>query len=495
MFKLGFGLNFSSVRRSRSFFERFPQYANSTFVIDDFNNGFVSREAVPLVYPDASFVIDRPARLRSALPFDSQITRSTLQDFVTINGGTVARNTARWNFDSTGTLIQVPANTVAQDFNPVTLAYRGIPIEPARTNQIRNTAFSGGSNGVVGSGGSFPTNMAWQPSSSNMSVERIGTGTEFGMPFIDLRIFGTHSGSTVAVVEFEQNNVVAASSGQTWTSSLYFRRIANPGASLNPSVGLSRHNNGTYSGKYVSSAPTFDNVLRRHSITVTLDTSTPNDRNVVTAFTHIRPRVEFLSVAAGTVVDFTVRLYVPQLELGAYTTSPILTTGSAVTRAADSIRFPLNTGWFRHNAGTVVIEFTPYALEMDRNIVSIVNSDTLFTTGSIRFRTAPSNGEFTGYRVVDNLGNVSFNGNIGSTPLAAGVIRRSAFVFAPNDFVACTNGVVSAASTSGQLPTMPEMRIGVANSQASGQPPGFHLRRLVFYPSRLPDATLQSLTT
>jgi hypothetical protein len=35
-------------------------------------------------------------------------------------------------------------------------------------------------------------------------------------------------------------------------------------------------------------------------------------------------------------VDFTIRLYAPQLELGAFATSPIITTGAAGTRGVDT---------------------------------------------------------------------------------------------------------------------------------------------------------------
>jgi hypothetical protein len=62
-----------------------------------------------------------------------------------------------------------------------------------------------------------------------------------------------------------------------------------------------------------------------------------------------------VSIASGVAVDFTFRFAAPQLELGAFPTSYIPTTGAAATRAADvaSISGSNFSSWYRQDEGTV----------------------------------------------------------------------------------------------------------------------------------------------
>lgn len=70
------------------------------------------------------------------------------------------RTTAGWCFDATGTLVQVPADTPRFDYDPATLACRGLLLEETRTNSVRNPRAEGATPGVVGAGGVLPTNWA-----------------------------------------------------------------------------------------------------------------------------------------------------------------------------------------------------------------------------------------------------------------------------------------------------------------------------------------------
>ena len=60
------------------------------------------------------------------------------------------RTSAGWSFNATGTLAQVAADVPRFDYNPATLACRGLLLEEARTNGIRNPRAEGATPGTPG---------------------------------------------------------------------------------------------------------------------------------------------------------------------------------------------------------------------------------------------------------------------------------------------------------------------------------------------------------
>lgn len=63
--------------------------------------------------------------------------------------------------------------------------------------------------------------------------------------------------------------------------------------------------------------------------------------------------MRFLITPSATAWDFTLRFGLPQLELGSFATSPIRTSGTTVTRAADRLTYGLaaNAPWFQSSSG------------------------------------------------------------------------------------------------------------------------------------------------
>jgi hypothetical protein len=63
-----------------------------------------------------------------------------------------------------------------------------------------------------------------------------------------------------------------------------------------------------------------------------------------------------------------------------------------------------------------------------------------------------------------------------------------------NDFQAARDGVLGVAVTSGNVPiNMTTMNIGTSN--VTGGIINGYIRRITYYPRRLPDATLQQITS
>ncbi|TPG59150.1 hypothetical protein EAH89_07340 [Roseomonas nepalensis] len=65
-------------------------------------------------------------------------------------------------------------------------------VEGARTNVVLNSRFGGAVNGIVGSGGVFPSGFGF---SGTATREIVGSGVEDGLPYVDLRVAGDTAAS------------------------------------------------------------------------------------------------------------------------------------------------------------------------------------------------------------------------------------------------------------------------------------------------------------
>lgn len=211
-------------------------------------------------------------------------------------------------------------------------------IEPvARTNEIRNPRCEGAVVGVVGSGGSLPTH--WTSFGAGLTIEVTGTDTEDGLPFVDVRLYGTPTSTTGALIGLDGGNHASAAAGQAWTGSLFARLVGGDlsGVSM-VQIEMSERDAGggavqTHRGTItVTGLPRLS--VARHSYTATLAGAT-------TAAVRALLRV---SVTQGVPVDLTLRIAGPQLERGAYPTSLILPpvgAPAASTRAAETMYLDL----------------------------------------------------------------------------------------------------------------------------------------------------------
>jgi hypothetical protein len=176
-----------------------------------------------------------------------------------------------------------------------------------------------------------------------------------------------------------------------------------------------------------------------------------------------------------------------QLEAGSFATSYIPTTTAAATRAADVAVVSSLAGWWSASQGTFVAEYTrPFASGSAAYLGRVFsmydpnNEIAIYSNG-------PAGDEF---RV--------FNNNVGQAQLAFGASSANSRVklagaFAANDFAATMNAVTPTTYSVGTVPTASAMYIG--NRQAGDRSHNGWIRRIAFYPTRLPNATLQVLTS
>lgn len=190
--------------------------------------------------------------------------------------------------------------------------------------------------------------------------------------------------------------------------------------------------------------------------------------------------------SVATAGDF-LYAYGAQLEAGAFATSYIPTVGSQVTRAADSASITTLTPWYNSAAGTL---FASVSYEAAAN-------------GPVGdYNVSISDGTISNIILIGSAGSVScqlisggvssYNQGVGTRP-AIGVVQKTAFAYSAVDANQAVNGTLGTTDTTTVVPSaVTKLSIG-SRGDNSGYLNGW-VNTLNYYPTRLPNATLQGLT-
>lgn len=412
-------------------------------------------------------------------------TSATISDTLAARGFTFTRSGATaTRVNSSGVLETVAANTLRIDHDPTTLACLGGLFEEASTNAIRNSTMVGA---AAGSPGTLPTNWTFS-TQAGVTASVVATGTENGIAYVECRFVGTASTAGELRVSFEANTHVAASSGQSWTESAYFA-LANgsvpSGRTFNIAI-VERNSGGSIivANQSTNIATSLASTLRRFSLSVA-------SINASTAFVH--PYFACY-VGVGAVVDFTIRIGAPQLEQKAFATSYIPTAGAAVTRQLDALTLSdLTRIGYSASAGTLVAQGVINGQSASvYPALAALGMGASATDEIVLFR----NGSNNRFAVETKVGGV-VQLNPSSLPaVAVGTAYKTAAAWAVNDAAHTTSGAAPATDTSGSLSTIIDrMSIGGYQARGGGTSGAQTISRIEYYPRRLSNAELQSITT
>ena len=384
---------------------------------------------------------------------------SSFAAFNSSANGIFTRSTSKTCFDSNGLLTTVPVNTIAVDYDPITKIRRGLRLEGSGTNRCPNSLATGA---VYGSPGTMPTGWAILLA-GGLSREIIAPQIKNGVSCIGIRIFGTPSATTICTIQ--PDNAEAQVAGSTWTNSIFLGADNYPVAWGNV---LLRANNEVAGTPIV---PTSN--VERYS----------NTRTITGASARLTLR--FSANDTVTPVDFTFWLALPQREEGSLITSPIPTSGTALTRATDS--YYLNTaGWLNPDEGTIFVDYT---MDGNNDILSfaLMRASGGLTGGSIYQQT---NSNVTTQSYKD--GAVQGGHNLGTS--IVGQRNRLAVSFKTGEFKAVRDGTAVTTRTDFVMPTdLAQLWIGNRNGLANPLYGWFH--SFTYFPKALTDAELQALTT
>jgi hypothetical protein len=375
---------------------------------------------------------------------------------------------------SDGLVKSATTNEARFDHNPTTGESLGLLVEEARTNSIRNNT---GVGAVAGVPGTLPTNWTIGGSGiGTLTQQVVAIGSLGSLSYIDVRYSGTTS-TTGFIFAFEPSTSVAALTGQAWTQSTYLALIAGSISNIN----ALRHDvvertviGGTVLQNFSSDfKSTLTANLTRSIYSVVLS------GGATTAYAQ--PSIEF-SFASGVAIDFTIRIGLPQLELGSFATSACPTTTATVTRAADvaSITGTAFSSWANNNEGTIFSDSSIIASQIKTQAVWELSGGTIVS--SLRQPQGTAN---------------QFRAIIGGT-----------FTASPGTGGSLTTGVTLAAvaysGTAGRLQVgsvgvdatssaLDATSLSIGSLAGSSQLNG-RIKRLTFWPVRLANTVLQAIT-
>lgn len=350
---------------------------------------------------------------------------------------TITRSTATATYiDANRVLQTAAANTARFDHDPVTGAIRGLLIEAGATNLMLYSRDC--------------TQAAWN-TVTNMTALKDQTGIDAAATSAS-SLLATNTNAVIT------QSITSASATRTFSA--YVKRLVGTG-----------------------------------TVSITVDGSAYTDvtsslvlnewvRVSVTQAAVTNPVVGFkLATSADKIaVDYM------QCESKAVPTSAVLSAAGQGARQADAISIGTLTPWFSATNGSLYAEAYSPAGDTGVNQYVCIFDDTTANERLILFRATSTNAPT--WFIADG-GATQATLNTGSWTASA--TQKFAVTYKANDIAASYAGAAIQTDTSATLPTVTNFKLGV--SQASSSYLDGHIRRIIYWDSRLSNAMLVVLST
>lgn len=343
--------------------------------------------------------------------------------------------------NSSGVIETVNADLPRFDYNPATLAIRGLLIEETRINFLSSVNLVN------------PTStIGWTKSGDAASVFSVVSDTT---ELTDAGLSGVCTAGNVYKLDNSAgttNAFAVVNSAVTWgLASVSLSCYARGSGIFRMEINV-----GTWTG----STNTLGGAYNRFSVTGTTNTSSNQFR---------------IRATAGSVVYFILT----QAEVGNFSTSVIPNTGIAVTRNADvaTITGTAFSGWWRAGPGSILVRALPSTVSGTRPLVQV---DDASADNIIALRGNATNPELY----------IRAGGSDQAT-IDAGTISAAAYrlagAWAAGNAAASLNSGLAVNGAPGSIPTATQMRLG---SDGTNYLNG-HLQAVEYWPVRLSNASLQ----
>lgn len=362
-----------------------------------------------------------------------------------------SRNSTALCYSKTGVLTTVAANVPRFDYDPVTLQCKGLLIEEARTNllfysnDISNAAWIKVNNGLA----SLPTVTA------NYGIAPDGTTTATR---VQLKLNGGSTNNDYCRVY----QPVPITSGTAYANSIYVRTTDG-------------------STKTVQFRDDFSGITPIQNLIAINGNWTRISASATSTGTTCNAGSIWLRGGNNTSDNADILVWGGQLEAGAFATTLIPTTSSSVFRAAESATVSIGS-WFNPVQGSLYAEADSSVTPTSPSMVAIDDGTTTQRLG-IYFGVSGTNaGSY--YR---NSGTSYISGVVNVNP---GNYIKASFGMASGNFTTVINGTITTAANGGVVPTgSTRLVIGGGDNPLNG-----HVKRIAYYPIKLSDQELLSLT-
>lgn len=181
-----------------------------------------------------------------------------------------------------------------------------------------------------------------------------------------------------------------------------------------------------------------------------------------------------------------------QLEAGAFPTSYIATAAAAVTRGMDLALVNDLSAWYNAAAGTFYVDYNPGPIGLGATTNGLYASAAVISNDRIVIRKGTGQGEIRG--LTSNSAAVAQADLLGATGVAVGDAVKGAIAVALNDVAFSVNGGAVVKDNLAAMPIPTRLAIGSATTLAGAQSANGTIRRIRYYPRRLTDAELQTIT-
>jgi hypothetical protein len=374
----------------------------------------------------------------------------------TFGAFTVTRASTKLRIGSNGLYGSVANNVPAFEFN-TDGTYRGLLVEPGATNLLlRSQEFDSGTwpknatgiNTAVGTSGIDP----------NVAIAPDGTMTADRVNFLNQ-----------ADADAGLNQSVATSVSTAYTNSIF---VKGEGTDIGKQIRVRiRRNTGTA------------NTVTAN-ITLTADWQRVST-NYTTLADNTNIQIVYSSAVGGAV---TALIWQAQLETGSVATSPIVTTAGTASRVADVVSLTGASSLIGQSAGTVYIESEARTEATVRALVTVSDGT---ATNRLRVRK-------TGTDVYTAERNKSATADITTAYTSApssGIVRLALGYDAnANGFAIVAQGALRGQNT-GAMFTNELTQANIGSLQDSSAQFNGWIRSAVWFPTRIANATLISLTT
>ncbi len=398
---------------------------------------------------------------------------NSLTSFLTAAGGSFSRASVGTYIDASGNVQTASSGVPRFTHDRVTNAPQGLMIEEARTNHTPNSTFAG----MTTASYTASTTVAnWvfnlQSTLTGESID-ITPGTASGLNYLDIRMRATNSTGVTQYMSFSPSADATVTNGTVSSASAWLGITANTGGCT-----MSLQNRSmTGVGGYITGT------------TATYSGIQPFEPRATGSITHGATAGRssiwlFINIPNGTTCDITTRYAAPQFEIGAFPTSFIPTSGSAVTRPREDLLIPAGS-WFNSSASTLMGQAQTKGVNVGSTFADLNNN-----SFNHRFQIRYTGAGIVYSALIATGGTVQASIVGGSSAL--NVSKKLAMAATTNDAAFYADGANRGTDNALTMPTITQLRVGglgTGSESLNGA-----IQTLKYYPVRIPNAQLQLLT-